>query len=249
MRPTYPSWRSSPPSCPAACPRRPASLAASSTTRVLSPPAASAACIARSRPNAKPISPAVRQPIKPCFAFRRVQLGLATFRPVTGLDQRRRRALDQPVLDLLIAHHRVARLARQARACRSPAAAPDASTRSARSVGHLHRLPGGAGEQALLRRLVERRPVGRDIHATARQLAHHIGHDLPSGPTQKRIRPAFGWLSPVAMHLRSGSSWSFSRPPRVMRVSPRPEIRPRPPRLRPPLRRAAPDRSGRPSPA
>ena len=31
----------------------------------LSPPAASAACIARSRPNAKPISPAVRQPMKP----------------------------------------------------------------------------------------------------------------------------------------------------------------------------------------
>ena len=56
---------SSPPACPGKCPRRPASFAASSTTRVLSPPAASAACIARSRPNAKPISPADKTPIKP----------------------------------------------------------------------------------------------------------------------------------------------------------------------------------------
>ena len=55
----------SPPSSPPACPRKPASFAASSTTRDLSPPAASAACIARSRPNAKPISPAVKQPMKP----------------------------------------------------------------------------------------------------------------------------------------------------------------------------------------
>src|SRR5690606_20266187 len=54
----------SPPSCPPASERSPASLAASSTTRVVSPPAASAACMARSRPKAKPISPAVRQEIR-----------------------------------------------------------------------------------------------------------------------------------------------------------------------------------------
>ena len=53
-----------PPSCSSGCAiRNPESLAASSTTRVVSPPAPSAACIARSRPKAKPNSPAVKRPI------------------------------------------------------------------------------------------------------------------------------------------------------------------------------------------
>src|SRR5690606_26250312 len=115
------------------------------------------------------------QAAEPAPALRRPELSLAAVRTVRGLKKDLGLAVGKPALDLLEPRNGKSRLACQGNKI-------DHAPRQAgideigQTLGHGDRHTGGAGEEALLRRGLDRGPVSRHPDAAAGQFAGEIGN-------------------------------------------------------------------------
>ena len=207
----------------------PDSRRASSLIRSPRPPASTAACITRSRANATPNSCPKRHETRVFSPAGGRSCARSRADPSAACKQQRRLARDERRLGLLEPRHRLAGLARQRDEAR-PAARP-AAPRPAppRSAGARSWRFAARAKKPLRRRAVAAPPRRRSTHMPRPgSRPARSGTTSSSGPATKRISPAFGPVSRVTMQRRSGSSRSFTRPPRVTRLRPGPPPRPRP---------------------
>ena len=152
---------------------------------------------------------------KAVFTLRRAKPGTFALRPVRRLQEQRRPSRDQRVLRLLEPRHRLPGLPGERQQLDHPrreqrprpGSTRSGGTRTCRLAARA-KCPFAAACASTLRSALTQMP--RPGSRPARS-----GTISPSGATTKRISPAFGPVSRVTMQRRSGSSRSFTRPPRV----------------------------------
>ncbi len=181
--------------------------------------------MARSRPKAKPISlHSGRKSAR--SALWRAKLRLSALRPVAGLKSappRVPRPASPSPSRSPSPRHRPCGPSTTAR----PRRTSSASTRSASPAGAFTGAFAARANSPLTPPVPAPHGWQRDIVPPPRQLGRHIRHDHALRPHDETDQPRLGADLSRRNALAFGLVLSSRRPPRVMRVHPRPEIRPR----------------------